>query len=75
MEDAVSGRIAAFASSADQAVAGASEGKLRIGDLTKIETLASAQLASSTIRAVALSPKARRAAAGDETGAVTVVGW
>jgi len=56
-------------------VAGTSEGKVWIWDLAKGETLASVQLASSAIRAVALSAKARRAAAGDETGVVTVVGW
>jgi len=72
---AISGQITAFASSADQAVAGTSEGKIWIWDLAKGEALASAQLASSAIRAVALSPTARRAAAGDETGAVTVDGW
>jgi WD40 repeat protein len=72
---AVSGQVTAFASSAEQAVAGTSEGKIWIWDLAKGETLASAQLASSAIRAVALSAKARRAAAGDETGVVTVVGW
>ncbi|HYP77470.1 MAG TPA: hypothetical protein VER12_15975 [Polyangiaceae bacterium] len=71
----VNGRITAFYSSADLAVAGTSEGKIWIWDLAKAKTLASAQLAPSAIRAVALSPKGRRAAAGDETGAITVVDW
>ena len=71
----VSGQITSFASSAHLAVVGTREGKVWIWDLAKGETLASAQVASSAIDAIALNPKTRRAAAGDETGAITVVGW
>jgi len=72
---AIKGQITAFASSGGQAVAGSSEGRVWIWDLAKAETLASAQVASSEIWAIALDSKTRSAAAGDGSGVITMVGW
>jgi len=71
----IAGSAIAFALDHGIAAAGTPEGKLLIWDLDRSRVLARAQIASSPMRALAVSALAHRLAVGDEAGAVTVLGW
>lgn len=71
----IAGAALAFALDRGIAGAGTAEGKIVVWDLDRSLVLASAQAMSSPVRALAVSAFAHRLAAGDEAGAVTVLGW